>query len=368
MAKIFLFLIPLTYAILCSQVDIGTDIDRIGNVVSSGVVQDGWNYHDASYKSSPPEGEIYFYVKGLDLLGPTFEVTEFHHEDEKKDDEHKWVFMNVTIDEKIDGLFKVYTAYKVTQECVDRDGGTTIHMNITFKAFTCDAFSINWLKVCGEPTATKEGLNIGFSKTSAEIVSSGIVTKSFDGNVKNKYWVVPTQEVVTTIYMYNVNLFDRAFYKEPYIITDHEVMYPVITGSMATSGWIEGEPLELVITYNCLVKDGIKEEMILVVELPYYHDLEIHFFKVCGKTATSTISLTTVVFIFGVICIGLLIYFRLSEKSIDFSGIKEMFQDCFNRFSRSSEGLLQRKKEPEEVEVDDDGKTGLNVHTLYGTA
>lgn len=367
MAKRIILFLPFTLAILCSELDIGTDIDKIGNVIQEGVVQAGWSYSDASHKSSPPEGEIYFYVKGLNLLGSTFEVTEFHHDDEYKDDEHKWLFMNITIDEKIDGLFKDITAFKVIQECVDRDGGTTIKMNITFKAFTCDPLTINWLKVCGEPTKTKDGLSIGFSKTSSELVSGGVVTKSFDGNIKNKNYVVTNEEVTTSIFMYNSNMFDKVFFKEPYIITDHEVLYPVVSGSMAKSGWLEGEPLELVITYNCRVKNGFKEEIILAIELPYFHDLEIHYFKVCGVKGDSGISTSTVLIIFGVICIGLYIAFRLRESSIDFSTLKENFQEFLNRFRRYKP-LAQRQKEPEEAEIDDFGKIEVNVHTLYGTA
>lgn len=367
MAKRILFILSTSLAFLCSEIDIGTDVDKIGNVVSEGVVQEGWNYHDASYKSSPPQGEVYFYVKGLELLGPTFEVTEFHHEDEYRDDSHKWVFMNVTVDEKIDGLFKDFTAYKVTQECVDREGGSTIHMNITFSAITCDPITINWLKVCGEPTATRAGLNIGLSKKSSEIVTNGVVTSTFDGNTKNNVYKVATDEATTKIYMYHSDLFSKTFYNEPYIITDHEVMYPTLVGTMGKSGWVEGEILFLEITYNCLVDDGIKEELILVVELPYYHDLEIHFFKTCGVKAVSSGRLSTILFIVGVVGLGFCLafgydYFRREENSFDFRQGKETLKSGIEYFTSMF------KKEPiEPPEVDDDGKVGLNVHTMYGT-
>ena len=366
MSKRIIFLLSVALSFLCSEIDIGTDVDKIGNVVSEGVVQPGWNFHDVSYKSSPPQGEIYFYVKGLDLLGPTFEVTEFHHEDETKDDSHKWVFMNVTVDERINGLFKDYTAYKVTQECVDREGGSTILMNLTFSALTCDPITFNWLKVCGEPTATRDGLNIGLSKKSAEIVTNGVVTSTFDGNIKNNVYKIGTEDTSTTIYMYSRDSFAKTFYKEPYIITDHEVMYPALAGSMATSGWVENDILELVITYNCLVDDGIKEEIILVVELPYYHDLEIHFFKVCGVKTQSAFKWSTILYVIGVIGVGLGIayaYQQFKNGEFDFRQGKEKLKDGVEYFTNR----FTNRGTKESSEADDDGKIGLNVHTMYGT-
>ena len=70
---------------------------------------------------------------------------------------------------------------------------------------------------------------------------------------------VGTDETVTRLYMYTRDSFVKTSYRERYIITDHEVMHPAITGSMAVSGWVENEILELVVTYNYLVDDGTKE-------------------------------------------------------------------------------------------------------------
>lgn len=305
------------------------------------------------------------------MLGPKFDVQEFHHEDENKDDDHRWLFMNVTIDEKIDGLFKDYRAYKIIQQCVDREGGTTLRVNVTFKAFTCDPITFNWLKACGEPTATRQNLNIGLKETSSELVRSGVVTSLFDGNIKNKVYIVPNEVESLTVYGYLTDSFLKAYYNEPYIITDHEVLYPTIAGDFAKSGWLEADPLELTITFNCLVDEGVKEEVILVVELPYYHDLEIHFFKVCGEVAVST-SLTTYVFYIALIlgCLGLLFFFYSYSKmnSSPLENISESFQFLLNFCREKSSNLLNKSKEKYSNDTDDDGRQGLNVHTTYGTA
>jgi hypothetical protein len=360
-----LLLIPPIFGLLCSQVDIGTDLNVMGNVVRSGVVQPGWSYHDAAYKSSPPQGEIYFYMKGLDKLGPTFEVSEFHHEDEIMEDFRRWVFMNVSIDEKVKGLVKDYTAFKVVQECVDREGGTSLHMSITFTARTCDPITITWIKVCGEPTATQTGLSIGLSPATAEVVTGGVVTASFDGNTEYFRYVVDAKTASTTLYMYNDDPSVKVFYKEPYTITDHEVLYPTLTGTMATSGYTDVDPLELVVTYNCLVDDGKKEEIILVVELPYFHDLEIHFFKECGEKQGS-LGISTVVLFLGVVCIALCIWQRVS--SCDVTAICEGVKEWVNSVGKKTEGVLRRRNDTQMEEIqDDDGKFGFNVHTSYGT-
>ena len=375
MVKRIILIIGYVFGILCSQIDIGTDVDRIGNVVKSGVVQPGWSYHDASYKSSPPQGEIYFYVKGLDLLGPTYEVIEFHHDDETKDDNHKWIFMNVTIDEKIGGLFKDYVAYKIDQECIEREGGSTIRLNVTMKALTCDPITFNWMKVCGEPTATKEDLNVGLSKTTSEIVKKGVVTSTFDGNIKNDIYKVTSEDLSTKFYLYHSSSFAKTFYKEPYIITDHEVLYPTILGSPGLANWLESDPVEFEIVYNCLVSDGIREELILVIELPYFHDLEIHFFKTCGIKAQSGVKFSTILIVIGIIAVGLCVGYAFNryqggDEIIDLHDIKKTTKECLEYWRYAFGRLCVRAKEKESLDIDcndDDGKLGLNVHTVYGT-
>jgi len=370
MVKQIVFLIGVSFAILCSQVDIGTDVSTIGNVISGGAVQAGWNYHDASYKSSPAQSEIYFYVKGFNLLGPKFEVQEFHHEDEKAEDDHRWLFMNVSIDEKVNGLFKDYRAYKVIQQCVDREGGTTLRVNVTFKAFSCDPITFNWIKVCGEPTATRESLYIGLKETTSEVVKNGVVTSLFDGNIKQKVYTVQTEVESLTFYAYLGQGFLKAFYNEPYIITDHEVMYPTASGSFAKTGWLESEVLDFTINFNCLVDDGIKEEVILVVELPYYHDLEIHFFKICGEVTTSTSYFTYFLYsalILGSLGLIILGYFYSKNNSSPLESISESFQFLLNFCREKSSNLLNRAPQRFSNESDDDGKQGFNVHTTYGT-
>lgn len=60
------------------------------------------------------------------------------------------------------------------------------------------------------------------------------------------------------------------------------MLYPALNGSAAAGGWVTSDPMDLTIIYNCIKEKGKKEELVLVLELPYFHDIEVHFFKQCG--------------------------------------------------------------------------------------
>ena len=165
----------------------------------------------------------------------------------------------------------------------------------------------------------------------------------------------------------------KTYYTHPYIITDHEVLYPTLTGTMTEIGWLEGDILELVITYNCLVSDGTREELILVVELPYFHDLEIHFFKTCGQQKQSIIKLSTLLYILGIGLVGYIAFYFYSqykneEKILDFTNLLESLKNFFGYFKTAFNNFRKKPAEDKNLESDDDGLNGLNVHTMYGTA
>lgn len=302
----------------------------------------------------------------------------FHHEDEKKPDDHKWIWMNVTKDEKISGLFTEYTVYKVEQECLNREGGTTLHMNVTFGASGCEPITINWLKVCGQPTATRDGLMIGFGKTSNELSLNGVPTLLFDGNTKDDYYTVSSDFDTLTIYMYMNAENIKTFLNSPFIITDHEVMYPTLNGSAIAGGWLDIERKELEITFNCLVSDGIKEEIVLVIEIPYFHDIELHFFKKCGnvkRTSKGSAWATWFWILLGLSSLGFMWYVYQQklrgEKSFDES-CYEAASGMWNKLRSYKPSAVVLKK-PQGLEKElgsyegDDGKVGFNVHSQYGT-
>lgn len=68
------------------------------------------------------------------------------------------------------------------------------------------------------------------------------------------------------------------------VISDHELLSPTIEGPGAVSGWVSSEPLSFTVTYNCHVNNGARGEISLILEVPYFHDLELHFFKQCGSS------------------------------------------------------------------------------------
>lgn len=323
---------------------------------------------------------VFFYVSGLEI-GSEYSVAEFHHEDEKLADSFKWVKMNVTLDDVNSGFFEKLTVYKITQECFDRDGGTTLRMNVTFTASGCDPLPINWYKVCGEPTLTREGLSIGFSPASKELVKDGVPQLAFDGNLAEDFTVISSDVDVSTIYVKMNDAFSRTFYRSPYILSDHEVIYPVLTGSGAAGGWIDNTPKELTITYNCLEEKGEKTELVLVVELPYFHDIEIHFLKQCGTRniysapkKAKGISWSSFFFILLVLgfCGGVGYYYykyKKGESEFGLGPVIDKIQDSIDwvKAKMQNRSYASGPYDKDLPDFEDDGKVGLNVHSQYGT-
>jgi len=286
----------LATAFMCSSLNIGTDVKNTKDIVNAGQIQR--NGKAAAWGSNPTKkfpptiAEFYIYVEGLAHLAPEFRVSarqemEFHHEDEDQEVMHTWVNMNVTEDDEEVGLLDKVTVYKVTQECLDREGGHTLLLNVTFTASTCDPITVNWKKVCGEPSKPSDTFFVGFSKSSKEIAESGVVTAMFDSNTEDDIHRVSYDEDITTLYIYTKNSNTPVYLSPPFgtsytVIADHEVLYPSLNGSAAAGGWVTSDPMKLDIEYNCIKEKGAKEEIVLILELPYFHDLEVHFFKQCG--------------------------------------------------------------------------------------
>ena len=159
-------------------------------------------------KFPPTIDEFYLYVEGLSHLAPEYQVRtkqemEYHHEDEDAEVMHTWLKMNVTEDDEDVGLLDKLTVYKITQECLERDGGHTLLLNITFTASTCDPITVSWYKICGEPRTASKGFMVGFAKTSKEVATDGVVTEMFDGNTEDDIHKVPYDEDETTFYIYS---------------------------------------------------------------------------------------------------------------------------------------------------------------------
>lgn len=122
--------------------------------------------------------------------------------------------MNVTEDDEDVGLLDKLSVYKVTQECLDREGGHTMLLNVTFTAPTCDPVTISWKKICGEPSKPNEFFFVGFSKNSREVAEGGAVTARFDGNTEDDIHKVAYDEDQTTLYIYTRNT-DTPVYMSP---------------------------------------------------------------------------------------------------------------------------------------------------------
>ena len=374
---IFIYLLYLTLGSSenCTEIDIGTDPEKTSDIVQSGEVQEGWKYHDASHKSEPSEDYLYFYLQD----NYSYEISSFHHEDEHKPEGHKFVFMNITLDEMVKEGSKSLSAYKVTQECIDRIGSTTVHMNITFSARSCQDITIAWLKLCGEEGSTLEGLNIGFSPKSHELVENGDVKEGFNiESTKGTHFVVKAEVESTRLFLYKNPTQKKVYFEKPSIITDHEVMLPEITGAMADGGWLENEPLDLQIKYNCVTVKKEYEEIELLIKFPYYHALRIRFFKHCWKDEidNSVLSLKHVVVFFIVVALavcGKLLYdkYTRGEIIIDTELVKRQVSSAITQ-AKSKLRSKESSKQPEEQELPDASFEDLdspdtNLRSVYGT-
>ena len=141
MLLFYLVYLQISSSIFCSEIDIGDQISEINNVVKEGKIQDDWSKEKAIHKYSQPESEFYLYVKGLDLLGPTYEITDIHGEDQDKEI-NNLIYTKTELDEIKEGLIKDYRAFKITQECLEMEGGTIFSMSLTFTAVNCDPITI----------------------------------------------------------------------------------------------------------------------------------------------------------------------------------------------------------------------------------
>lgn len=273
----YLLCVTPVFAILCSEIDIGTDILTIGNIVHKGEVQDEWAPDSPSNVYSNAQSEVYFYVKGFDLLGPRFDVKSLRYAGEQS-----WLSLSVTMDEEINGVLKDYRAFKVMQVCDDRSGERSAQVNITFKASSCDAIVFSWVKECGESGSFREWLQVGLHPGTDEVVANGVVNTKFDKNLVDEFFTVSNSQKELTLYMSYSQTSYKTFFKTPQLTTDHEVMYPKLSGSMMKATSLQNKVLDLNIEFNCKPGTNTEEEVMIVIDLPYYKNLEIHFYKECG--------------------------------------------------------------------------------------
>ena len=360
MFRYLLFLIP-TFAILCSEVDIGTDILTIGNIVKNGKVQQNWSPNHPTNIYSSVQSEVYFYVKGFDLFGPRFDVESVHFDGEGLESSQRWLVMSVSLDEEINGILKDYRAFKVSQICADREGEASLQVNITFKAHTCDRITFSWIKECGETGSFRNGLNLGFKPGSAEVVVNGVVNPSFDPNLLEDKFIIPTDQNELALFMSLTEKPIRAFFKPPLIVTDHEIMYPKLSGNMTKAISIHLKPLELKIEFNCKVQNGASEELMVLIELPYYKNLEIHFFKNCGMEKQAKIAL--------IVLTALGMTFLLVIMWMHVSGRTEKTGEFYRKLKISGTDALKRMIIMTGIKCKDfrrKQKSEEDIHTLYG--
>jgi hypothetical protein len=311
MARLFLISLAV-YSLFCSELDIGTDILKLGNIVSSGKVQSSWTYSSVSYITPVSQSIIFFYLKGFDSFGPKFEIESFHHEDENLPTDSQKLSMSVSLDEEINGILKDYRAIKVTQECLPGSGSASLILNLTLKAHSCEAITFNWVKLCGEPSEYRTGLHMGLSLNSSDVVEDGAVTSMFDSDLNKAVYTVPSSQNFITFFMYLRGEPVRTYFKSPYLLADHEVIFPELTGSMTKATWIEGNFLELRIEFNCLVLSGIHEDVELVVELPYFKNLQIFFFKDCGNKTLNSKVFGILLLAFGLVIVLAIMWMHIN--------------------------------------------------------
>ncbi|CAG9320666.1 unnamed protein product [Blepharisma stoltei] len=359
---------------ICSSIDIGIHFDSIGKVVSNGKTKAEWTYLTPTYNSQANEQSLKFYVMSSYPQWKDFEKVEFHHQDENKTDDLKWLHMNVAKDEEEIRKFNLSAAYEVTQECLNRgSGGTKLHLNVTFYMADCPPISINWMKICGEQGQTRDGLSIGFSTKSSEIAENGKLKPAFDQKTKDDAYLVPFEEETTIIYLHMQEDTGKVYYNSPFIITDEKVIYPVLNGSAERPGWLDQNPKELEISYNCLVDNGKVVEIFLVIELPYFQNIQAHFYKQCGsKKLSSSFSLFWA-FIYlltgGSIAAYLIAYVysqhRNGEKGWDLVPFGQHIKGLF----RTTVHLKPKSGQPQDMDLPDlnDDSLEINVQSQYGT-
>lgn len=62
-------------------------------------------------------------------------------------------------------------------------------------------------------------------------------------------------------------------------MTDRAGLDTLLDGSLSTGGWVTDEGSDLLVHFLC--KSAGKWQVLVELELPYYRDLELHFWKEC---------------------------------------------------------------------------------------
>jgi hypothetical protein len=145
--------------------------------------------------------------------------------------------------------------------------------------------------VCGDPLAIKSGLFVGLSENGREVVVDGKPTADFDSDLDSDKYVVPSDEDSTVFYVYTSEV-SRTYLNTPYckakaVIADEEKLDPTLNGTGVATDWLDNQAKAIEITYNCLEGGGVKAEVELVLELPYFSDVHFHFLKECGTAGAS---------------------------------------------------------------------------------
>ena len=378
MLLFYLVYLQISSSIFCSEIDIGDQISEINNVVKEGKIQDDWSKEKAIHKYSQPESEFYLYVKGLDLLGPTYEITDIHGEDQDKEI-NNLIYTKTELDEIKEGLIKDYRAFKITQECLEMEGGTIFSMSLTFTAVNCDPITIYWKKECGEVETPRKGFSIGLTKGKSEIVANGIVNQLYDWNSTDNILKIPAEITNTIFYIYNQEPINQTYFLPPLYVADQEVLTLRLSGSAANGGYLRDEILELSITYNCIVEDKNDEEILIIIKLPYFKSLEIKFFKTCGvlqkESGDFLKMLILAIVLLNIGILGKVLYNRYQQgRDIwDFEYTRRQVEG-FCREIRSKFSRKNTYYQPSEKELPDmfdsenfDEKELKNIHTEYGT-
>jgi hypothetical protein len=64
-------------------------------------------------------------------------------------------------------------------------------------------------------------------------------TLAFDDNLRSEYYVISDNEDSTQFWIYMSDPSISTYIRPPYVLTDHEVLYPAISGTAARGGWLD---------------------------------------------------------------------------------------------------------------------------------
>jgi hypothetical protein len=68
-------------------------------------------------------------------------------------------------------------------------------------------------------------------------------------------------------------------------VTDRAGVDTLLEGSLSAGGWVTEEGAEVIVRFHC--KSAGKWQVQVELELPYYRDLEVHFWKECTASQWS---------------------------------------------------------------------------------